>query len=70
MLIALFSLVMVGLGYYFLWKLWCQTAPTFLAPDVPNWVKGPNFFVFVLVTLIVLSVYRNLTCRQTVTDRQ
>jgi hypothetical protein len=63
MLFALFSLVAFGLVYYFLWTLWCHNAPTLLAPDAPQWAKRPNFFVFVLVTLIILSIYRNLTRR-------
>lgn len=68
MLIALISLAILVLVCYFLWKLWCQSAPKLLAPNAPNWVRRPNFFVFVLATLIILNIYRNLTCRPTLVD--
>lgn len=59
MLFVLISLVLFGLVYYFLWTLWCRHAASLVAPDAPNWVKRPNFFLFFFVTLIVLLIYRN-----------
>ncbi|MFT7325417.1 MAG: putative membrane protein [Rhodoferax sp.] len=63
MLLTLISLVLFGTVYYFLWSLWCRYAPTLIAPNAPNWVKRPNFFLFFFVTLIVLLLYRGLARR-------
>lgn len=60
---SLFSLVMLGLIYYFLWSLWCRYAPNLLAPDAPRWVKRPSFFLFIFVMLFVLFLYRNIVRR-------
>lgn len=63
MLFALISLVLYGIVYYFLWTLWCRHAAALVAPGAPDWVKRPNFFLFFVVTLIVLLVYRNAARR-------
>jgi hypothetical protein len=63
MLVALLSLVLFGLVYYFLWSLWCRFSLTIVAPAAPQWVKRPNFFLFFFVTLLVLFIYRNMTRR-------
>ncbi len=60
MLFALISLVLFGTVYYFLWALWCRHATALVAPNAPDWVKRPNFFLFFFVTLIVLLIYRNV----------
>lgn len=63
MLFTLISLVLFGSVYYFLWSLWCRYAPTLIAPNAPNWVKRPNFFLFFFVTFIVLLLYRGMARR-------
>jgi hypothetical protein len=63
MLFPLISLVLFCVLYYFLWSLWCRYAPTLVAPETPNWIKRPNFFLFFFVTLIVLLLYRNMARR-------
>jgi hypothetical protein len=63
MAFSLISLVLFGFVYYFLWELWCDHAAALVAPNAPNWVKRPSFFLFFFVTLIVLLIYRNAARR-------
>lgn len=58
MLMALIGLVLFCMAYYFLWTYWRRYAPDFLPGSAPNWIKQPNFFLFLFVTLIFIFLYQ------------
>ncbi len=64
MLLTFLSLLVIGLINFLLWSLWCRHSDTLVAADSPDWVRRPNFFVFLLVALIVLFAYRSLERRK------
>lgn len=58
MLLGLLGLVLFCIAYYFLWAGWRRYAPDVLPVSVPNWIRRPNFFLFLFVTLIFIFLYR------------
>lgn len=59
MLPALLGFTIFCLIYYGLWSVWCSVAPDLLEPGAPAWLKRPNFFLFFVVTLVLVLLFRS-----------
>lgn len=58
LLLSLVGAVLFCALYYGLWRAWCRHAPQWLPADAPGWAKQPSLGLFVLVSFVLLLLYR------------